>query len=395
MISRAATISGLNYTIPTLSPAILEAASSMARLQEQFRLFDSSWAKQAQLFQSSLSPISEYISRMLPLFGGLQSVMTVRQQEISVIGATLAEPFARIQHHMDTFNNVNSSEISKLAASFASVQADWVRTGTAFVSSYRPVISTLGSLDAEISPLLKALSSIKLNVPAKIDMVALQNLSRTIASSKYGPDDIEINDDGTITIIGETLSAVTVKEALLTNLRNSGLLDVIRRVDKKVVRLEESYNKQSGMILAIEEAVNNMVRLVSEMKESKLKVFLQGLILALLFNFISNNFVTPLTQPFTDIPVKAIVKLYKKDVKTTTASIDYEALKQFRFVILPGLKVRASGRMKAHIVAEAKLGQIVTIVRKERNWSLVKYIDRDTQEYVSGWVLTRYIEVFK
>lgn len=394
-MSSTSAVSGLRYTSPVINPAILEAVSSMAKLQEQLRLFDSSWIKQAQVLQAALSPMSEYMIRMEPLMSGLKSAMTIRQQEISAIGAALAEPLSRMQQHMETFNKVNSLAISKLVTTFASAQTEWLKTSAAFVSSYRPVISTLGSLDAEITPLLKALSSIKLNLPANINMVALQNLSRSIASSEYSPDDIEIDEDGTMTITGETLSIATVKEALITNLRDSGLLDVIRRMDENVTRLEQSYSRQSGRILAIEEAVNNMVRLVSEMKESKIKMFLQGLILALLFNFISNNFVTPLTQPFTDIPVKAIVKLYRKDAKVATASIDHEALKQFKFVTMPALKVRAGGRMKSHIVAEAKLGQVVTVVRKDRNWTLVEYIDRHTEDFISGWVLTRYIESFK
>ena len=198
-----------------------------------------------------------------------------------------------------------------------------------------------------------------------------------------------------MTLDGESLSTVTVKDALLTNLRESGILDVIKRTDERVARLGKAYKRQNTVVYAIEEAINNLVRLVSAMKESKVKAILQGLILALVFNFISNNFVTPLTQPFTDIPVKAIVKLYKKDVKATVASFDNDTMKQYRFVVKPGLEVRAGGKMKAYVIAKAELGQVVAIVRKNRNWTQIEYIDRNTQEYICGWVLTRYIEVFK
>jgi uncharacterized protein YgiM (DUF1202 family) len=51
--------------------------------------------------------------------------------------------------------------------------------------------------------------------------------------------------------------------------------------------------------------------------------------------------------------------------------------------------------MKSQIIARASLGQVVTIIRKNKNWIQVGYNDRDTDEPVIGWVLTRYTELFK
>lgn len=384
------TFSGFNYSNSTLNPAVLEIAHTFMKLQEQMKMIDSS--KMVQMFQLSLIPMSiNMMPSFLEIQNAFKNLSSVHRQEIAAIGAAIAEPLSGLRLHMNTFYNANSEMLSKLIKNFASIQSDWLKTSTAFMSSYSPIISAIGKFDVEISSLLKAFSLIRLTAPSKIDVVALQNLSSSIASLDFEHNDV----DGTLTIDGEMVNTATVKEVLMESLRDSGLLDIIKRTNEKVAYLEDSHNRQAGNLLVIEEAINNLVCLVSKMRESKIKTILTTVIIGLLLNFISNNFVTPLTQPFTDIPVKAIVKLYKKDLKATAATIDIESLKQLRFVTVPRLKVRAGSRMRSHIVAEANIGQIVIVVRKERNWTLIEYIDSETNEDIRGWVFTRYLETIQ
>jgi hypothetical protein len=87
-----------------------------------------------------------------------------------------------------------------------------------------------------------------------------------------------------------------------------------------------------------------------------------------------------------------LVKQIKKEVQKKP--YDRALINQFRFVSSNTLNVRSKDSTKSKIIGNLYLGDIVQIVEKKKNWSLVKHTDKDAEVIISGWVFTRYIQKF-
>jgi len=71
-----------------------------------------------------------------------------------------------------------------------------------------------------------------------------------------------------------------------------------------------------------------------------------------------------------------------------------EIFNNYRIVFTEYLNVRSGQSIKTKIIAKLHLGQLVRIIRKERNWSLIEYTDEDCEICIRGWVFTRYLKRF-
>lgn len=84
-----------------------------------------------------------------------------------------------------------------------------------------------------------------------------------------------------------------------------------------------------------------------------------------------------------------------KEVKAN-AAIAYSSddLRQFRFVKRPAIFVRLTSSIQSPMLDELYLGKVVRLLKHERDWSLIEYVDTDTTELRHGWVLSRYLSKF-
>ena len=64
----------------------------------------------------------------------------------------------------------------------------------------------------------------------------------------------------------------------------------------------------------------------------------------------------------------------------------------YRFVSTDVLFVRSNKSIKSYKIGELKYGDVVTVLNKSKNWTLVEYSENDC--YIKGWVFTRYISRF-
>ncbi|WP_217078239.1 SH3 domain-containing protein [Clostridium baratii] len=89
-----------------------------------------------------------------------------------------------------------------------------------------------------------------------------------------------------------------------------------------------------------------------------------------------------------------------KEIKSNVVkNIDKEAkdnkeyiLNTYRFVNADALSVRVSNNTKSNKIYELKYGNVVKILRKNKNWSFIEYEEDEAQ--IRGWVFTRYISRF-
>ena len=87
-----------------------------------------------------------------------------------------------------------------------------------------------------------------------------------------------------------------------------------------------------------------------------------------------------------------LIKQIKKEVQQQP--IDPDLFKQFRFVSSPSLNVRSEETKKSRLVGQLYLGDVVKIVNKKKNWTLVEYSDTSGETIIRGWVFTRYLKKF-
>jgi uncharacterized protein YgiM (DUF1202 family) len=81
-----------------------------------------------------------------------------------------------------------------------------------------------------------------------------------------------------------------------------------------------------------------------------------------------------------------IINVESKDVRD-------EFMKIYGYVSTEKLVMRQTNKVKSNALHTLEFGQIVRIIHKDRNWTLVEY--ESEGDPIQGWVFTRYISKFK
>lgn len=114
-------------------------------------------------------------------------------------------------------------------------------------------------------------------------------------------------------------------------------------------------------------------------------------ILLPIINSVTANIVTPYVEAIVANSVKPRRELVKAIASTRIEDLD---LSQHRFVTVEVLHLREQPSTKSQILDDLQLGQVLTVVSRERNWMEVAYTHEDG-EIMQGWVFARYAAKFK
>lgn len=120
------------------------------------------------------------------------------------------------------------------------------------------------------------------------------------------------------------------------------------------------------------------------------------------------NFIFPLIIAMISLFIAPQIKEFSKQFfsKNRAAAIGYikkEApklvkektiLKRLRFVTASSLNVRERNKKDSRKVGTLYFGDVVRIIEKRRNWTLVEWASEDKDVVVRGWIFTRYIKKF-
>lgn len=107
----------------------------------------------------------------------------------------------------------------------------------------------------------------------------------------------------------------------------------------------------------------------------------------------------PIIQQVKTADYKYVEKNIKIDVNNIlnvnieSNDVKDDLLKVFRYVSTDKLIMRQSNRVKSRVIYTLEFGQVVKVIHKDRNWSLVEY--ENDEDVIRGWVFTRYISKFK
>ncbi|WP_462165201.1 SH3 domain-containing protein [Pseudoalteromonas xiamenensis] len=66
-----------------------------------------------------------------------------------------------------------------------------------------------------------------------------------------------------------------------------------------------------------------------------------------------------------------------------------------RYVSASALNVRDAATVKSRVIGQLHFGDVVTVIKKEKNWCLIELKDNDSGTKISGWVFTRYLKTLK
>jgi hypothetical protein len=113
-------------------------------------------------------------------------------------------------------------------------------------------------------------------------------------------------------------------------------------------------------------------------------------------------FITVVLAPITSVYVtKALAEqtttpTTEKEVRqgALEAGLNAATLAEYRFVSGQALAVRTTRRSNARAIATLKFGQPVRLLKKEGDWSLVEWTDKENDASIQGWVLSRYLRKF-
>jgi len=188
--------------------------------------------------------------------------------------------------------------------------------------------------------------------------------------SRAEKDNITVNQDGTISVEGESFSAREFSKVY------GDFLDSIKNIPSpaQVLNFIGSYTL-------------------------KLKKPIVTLLLIFIIPYLINITSNLTTSYFQNI----IVVLADKSAREKIKAIKEEAqqdfspdfLQAYRFVTASTLNVRGGPSTKSPIIDEIYFGQLAKLIKKGRKWSAIEYTDEDTGEIITGWVFNRYLGKFK
>jgi len=108
---------------------------------------------------------------------------------------------------------------------------------------------------------------------------------------------------------------------------------------------------------------------------------------------------TPIIEQAQTNDYKVIEKNMKVEVNNTliinveSKDVRDEFLKIYGYVSTDKLIMRQTNKVKSRALLTLEFGQVVRIIYKDRNWTLVEY--ESDEDVIQGWVFTRYISKFK
>jgi hypothetical protein len=142
--------------------------------------------------------------------------------------------------------------------------------------------------------------------------------------------------------------------------------------------------------------IDNILIEIRKLKNPFLEKIVVGITINLLISLLM-AFITPANKViynYYSCDNKQIIKHIKTEVSRT--NIDLILLRIYRIVSIDELNVRAKNRKSSKLIGKVYFGQIVKVVDKEKNWSLIEWKGNDETSdlVIRGWVFSRYLKKF-
>ena len=268
-----------------------------------------------------------------------------------------------------------SQLLETLRVSANVVNADTLQGMIKSITIRDSTIRTLGGINWGLdSACIKAISNLNMNTKA-IEQAMRQNL------------EIFRDIDFSSLIEGAEITGLTFDDFDLESALDDAVIDLNSNISlqQKILNILESFKKANPIIFI----------LIYFFIFSPLQAAYNDAV----FSLITSNTKTIANQ--VDIlEAKTIEKNIKIEVNNIlnvnfdSNEVKQQVLNQYRYVSTNSLVVRKDKSVGSKAIYTLEFGQVVRLVYKNKNWSLIEYVDED-DNIIKGWVFTRYISKFK
>jgi len=210
--------------------------------------------------------------------------------------------------------------------------------------------------------------------------LGLENILKTISPQEWPlahatvDGGITVNADNTVTLDSTTLSC-----------------SEIQQIANEIA--DRTFNRSSEQI---EYVITKLVAEIRALKNPALERFFSLLvypiIVALIFTIVN---------PITDFYIKESLNTEKREIEmkikkhVLAATKGSATLDSYRLVSRKSLDVRVNPSATSPALGRLYFGQVVVLIEKRKNWSLVAWSDDENEVAVQGWVFSRYLGKFR
>lgn len=210
--------------------------------------------------------------------------------------------------------------------------------------------------------------------------LGLENILKTISQQEWPlaharvDGGIKVNADNTVTLDSTTLSC-----------------SEIQQIANEIA--DRTFNRSSEQI---EYVITKLVAEIRALKNPALEKFLSLLVYPIIVGLIIS-----IVNPIADFYVKEFFSAEKREVErkikrhVLSATEDRATLNSFRLVSRKFLDVRVNQSATSPALGRLYFGQVVVLIEKRKDWSLVAWSDDDNEVAVQGWVFSRYLSKFQ
>ncbi|MBV1774531.1 SH3 domain-containing protein [Burkholderiaceae bacterium DAT-1] len=189
----------------------------------------------------------------------------------------------------------------------------------------------------------------------------------------YFDDKVELGPDNTISLGSATFSCAEIQR-IADEIADKIFSDSSERIEQVLERL-----------------IAEVKALKSPVLEKILTLFVFPIIMTFAFSFI-NSGVDYYVKNYLTAPPREVEKKIKKHVISEVE--DRAVLEKFRLVSGKAINVRLNPSANSPVVGQFQLGQVVALMEKRGDWSLVAWSDDGGGVVVRGWVFSRYLKKF-
>ncbi len=330
---------------------MLRITNPMHDMQESMRLVTSNIGDTHSLYSNSTQEFAKQIEAITNPLDSLQ-----KQMEI------MYDPMKEIQKQMDSLTSPTSSLMKQVNTLHQTAQA---------------FQKNMASIGLESFILHNKLASDSTGYRRLIDTLSLK-MAGSLASMniKDIADSIKAREEAYNNII----ASPAIKEV-----HNTTIVSQFDMVQSNIIEALEASNT------TLEAQLEEMQAQIIAQENPFLLIVFMNVILPILVSLIFEFEIKPMIEPFYKHRVSPSV-LKKEITKSVYEYIqDPEMRQRVRFVTANTLNIREGASKKTKTIGKLHLGELVELLKKEKNWCYIRRYNKQDETYVEGWAYTRYL----
>lgn len=276
----------------------------------------------------------------------------------------MLNPYKGFEKYFDAFKPA-SSRLEEITKSFAYIKDSFIN-------------NDLSSLQKQSELFASSMSSYKameaVFSTGYLESIVPKNLNSIVSSILEKEAEYQKTMESFSTVEEDDKSAFLEELQIMKD-------EILASINSNTARVEEQIEAIYLRILSTE---NSIFR-------TFFMSFIFPIIIGLLTTAIYDYRVKPLLAAIEN-PKQQQVAIKKEVVRNVKFYLDDPQQRaRYRIVSTNVLNVRVGKSKASRTIAFTFFGDIVEIVRKEKNWCLIRRYEQESETYIQGWVFTRYL----